>query len=300
MPKHEEVFTRVYFANGVFMSVLEEIMEAQSLSPDKVCYLQPYSNKVITQLRNFTAEKGYTWQLYASTSSDLTQVHYVADIVGWENKNNLSDDRLAELNQHMQEFQKGEPGIYFDKGVNLIAIKNLRRLLLPIPKSNCIKIEDDKPFLGRSQPGGFGYVYPVEIQFASTSFHNSSLLEKEFSENVKERIKDTKETLLARLAVANKLPSKIQMVSSGFKRNPDVVAYVLKRANGICELCCQPSPFRKASDNTPYLEVHHWLQLANGGEDTIENAAALCPNCHKEAHFGVNSENIKQSRVPSE
>jgi 5-methylcytosine-specific restriction protein A len=26
--------------------------------------------------------------------------------------------------------------------------------------------------------------------------------------------------------------------------------------------------------------------LSTGGEDTLENAIALCPNCHRRAHFG--------------
>jgi 5-methylcytosine-specific restriction protein A len=34
------------------------------------------------------------------------------------------------------------------------------------------------------------------------------------------------------------------------------------------------------------LEVHHKKQLSEGGEDTVENAIALCPNCHREAHYG--------------
>ena len=34
------------------------------------------------------------------------------------------------------------------------------------------------------------------------------------------------------------------------------------------------------------LEVHHTKPLAEGGEDTVNNAEALCPNCHKEAHYG--------------
>ena len=40
-------------------------------------------------------------------------------------------------------------------------------------------------------------------------------------------------------------------------------------------------------DGTPYLEVHHKIPLAKDGEDTIENAEALCPNCHREKHFGI-------------
>ncbi len=64
-----------------------------------------------------------------------------------------------------------------------------------------------------------------------------------------------------------------------------MVAYVLQRANGYCEECNNPAPFRRASDNSPYLEVHHIKPLSEGGEATTENAKALCPNCHRKAHF---------------
>jgi len=37
---------------------------------------------------------------------------------------------------------------------------------------------------------------------------------------------------------------------------------------------------------TPYLEVHHRVPLAENGEDTVENAVAICPNCHRKAHDG--------------
>lgn len=71
-----------------------------------------------------------------------------------------------------------------------------------------------------------------------------------------------------------------------FDRNPDVVAVVLQRANGNCECCKKPAPFIRKSDNTPYLEVHHTIPLAAGGDDTVKNAEALCPNCHREKHYG--------------
>ena len=71
-----------------------------------------------------------------------------------------------------------------------------------------------------------------------------------------------------------------------FKRNPDVIAEVLERASGKCEYCNKPAPFKRASDGTPYLEVHHEIFLSQGGDDSVDNAVALCPNCHKEAHFG--------------
>lgn len=71
-----------------------------------------------------------------------------------------------------------------------------------------------------------------------------------------------------------------------FNRNQYVVAEILDRANGICEKCKKTAPFIKDNDKKPYLEVHHKKPLAEGGDDTVENAIALCPNCHRHAHYG--------------
>jgi 5-methylcytosine-specific restriction protein A len=87
--------------------------------------------------------------------------------------------------------------------------------------------------------------------------------------------------------ITNPIPKKVYTVVEQFDRNSDVIAEVLLRANGICECCKKPAPFIRAKDGTPYLEVHHKIPLAKGGEDTIENAEALCPNCHREKHFGI-------------
>ena len=91
---------------------------------------------------------------------------------------------------------------------------------------------------------------------------------------------------LARLASASKRPQRAPVLSYEYKRNPDVVAEALFRADGICEGCSKPAPFQRQSNNTPYLEVHHRTPLAADGDDTVENAIALCPNCHREWHFG--------------
>jgi len=63
-----------------------------------------------------------------------------------------------------------------------------------------------------------------------------------------------------------------------------VVAWVLKNSNGICESCNKPAPFTKP-DGDFYLEVHHLRRLADGGSDTVTNAVAACPNCHRRLHY---------------
>lgn len=60
----------------------------------------------------------------------------------------------------------------------------------------------------------------------------------------------------------------------------------MKRAKDICERCGALAHLIRISDGTPYLEVHHKKRLADGGADTVENAIGVCPNCHRELHFG--------------
>ena len=84
----------------------------------------------------------------------------------------------------------------------------------------------------------------------------------------------------------NRTPPVMETSSTKrYLRLPSVVAYVLQRAEGKCELC-KWTPFIN-DEGEPYLEVHHVIQLANGGPDTPENAVALCPNCHRELHYGA-------------
>jgi hypothetical protein len=89
-----------------------------------------------------------------------------------------------------------------------------------------------------------------------------------------------------RLENAEKHPKKVTVNMLIYKRNPDVVAEALIRAKGYCEGCEKSAPFIRKKDNSPYLEVHHIIPLSVGGEDTLENVIALCPNCHRGKHFG--------------
>nr|WP_241909304.1 HNH endonuclease signature motif containing protein [Vibrio breoganii] len=114
----------------------------------------------------------------------------------------------------------------------------------------------------------------------------SEQVKLELEEAIKHSFKDTPDNRKKRLLSSNKRPKKIQTTTHIFKRNPDVIVEVLLRADGICERCQQKAPFIRGRGGTPYLEVHHIKRLADGGDDSIENAQALCPNCHRELHFG--------------
>lgn len=84
----------------------------------------------------------------------------------------------------------------------------------------------------------------------------------------------------------NFMPSKAstrQVSTTTYERNSYVAEYARRRARGKCQLCEQPAPFNDRNGQ-PFLEVHHIIWLSRGGEDTINNTVALCPNCHRKMH----------------
>ncbi|MEQ8251541.1 MAG: HNH endonuclease signature motif containing protein [Oceanibaculum nanhaiense] len=77
-------------------------------------------------------------------------------------------------------------------------------------------------------------------------------------------------------------PARREAVTVVYNRNPYVAAYVKQVANGRCDLCRQPAPFTVGGE--PYLHCHHVQWLSRGGADIVQNAVALCPNCHCKMH----------------
>jgi 5-methylcytosine-specific restriction enzyme A len=66
---------------------------------------------------------------------------------------------------------------------------------------------------------------------------------------------------------------------------------VLRRAEGSCEYCTTPAPFKTKQD-LPYLEPHHIRRLSDGGPDDPRFMAALCPNCHRQVHYGLDGDQL--------
>lgn len=83
-----------------------------------------------------------------------------------------------------------------------------------------------------------------------------------------------------------------QSTSTSYERNPECRRAVLLRSNGLCEYCGMPG-FIKLNGNT-YLETHHIVPLAENGHDHPSNMIALCPNDHREAHYGKNQAELRE------
>lgn len=86
-------------------------------------------------------------------------------------------------------------------------------------------------------------------------------------------------------------PRAAPLHTQQFVRSAMVGFYAKKRADGVCELCGQPAPFRDKNDD-PFLETHHVQWLSQGGGDTFNNTVALCPNCHRKMHIVNDPQNV--------
>lgn len=77
------------------------------------------------------------------------------------------------------------------------------------------------------------------------------------------------------------------------QRSDLVKKCVKRRAAGICELCGKPAPFYNKKGE-PYLECHHIIPIADKGPDEVDNAVALCPNCHRKMHYLGNPSDVEK------
>ncbi|GFO68221.1 hypothetical protein GMLC_18000 [Geomonas limicola] len=105
---------------------------------------------------------------------------------------------------------------------------------------------------------------------------------------VDERVKKLLKKGISGVPKGQEKPQQSVKSSTTYARDPSVKAWILKNSGGICEGCLSPAPFK--GDNGPYLEVHHMVNLAQGGPDTIKNTVALCPNCHRRCHISIEKE----------
>ena len=283
------------YMNGVYEDGLREIVRCHHNEMHTVCYLQPHGSRIITRLRDDTPNQLDPVKLYISTSTDLSTIRYVASIVNWRHKESLTEQELVGMNEHISRHQPGEGSIYGEMNgkvlVNLIFVVGMTRLTSPWPVNKLKKIENNESLGIRTQPGSFSYVHQLIENIENekgfeVQVYGRSALEKELEAGVANALESSDASRRSRLNKADKIPVRIAIKFNGFRRNADVIAEVLKRAKGRCEECYRDAPFKKRSNGDPYLEVHHKIMLSAGGEDTIENAIAVCPNCHRKLHFG--------------
>jgi len=91
------------------------------------------------------------------------------------------------------------------------------------------------------------------------------------------------EELIKRIKKSDKVAKTKQVTTTVYIRNEYVSEFAKRKSNGFCQLCENSAPFND-SKGKPYLESHHVIWLSRGGDDSVENVIALCPNCHAKIH----------------
>ncbi|WP_081015327.1 MULTISPECIES: HNH endonuclease [Pseudomonas] len=83
--------------------------------------------------------------------------------------------------------------------------------------------------------------------------------------------------------------SRFLATVSRVARDPNVRKAVIRRCQGRCERpgCGASRPY------TGFLDVHHIFGVEVS--DRVSNCVALCPNCHRDAHFSIDRETLNQS-----
>lgn len=174
-----------------------------------------------------------------------------------------------------------------EKWTKLLFLKNVENISIPdhiISQQLGLKKNFDYPFTVVREPINSGHF----IKLINNSIYENKLGYNNFDLIVNDCI--NKEYIDEPKGTEKPISKKVETII--YQRDPYVKAWVLKNSKWICECCKKPSPF-KSIDGHPFLEVHHLKMLSDGGSDTITNTVALCPNCHKEIHFGENRNTLK-------
>lgn len=138
------------------------------------------------------------------------------------------------------------------------------------------------------------YVFPLKFKHGQERviISKKAMQTKEQIQEKKAKKLDDEE-LKKKASFAPNQPGSRIVTTTTYDRNSFVSEYAKRRANGICQLCEQLAPFKDKKGN-PYLENHHIVWLSKGGEDTMKNTVALCPNCHRKMHTLNLEDDIKK------
>ncbi|AWI76769.1 hypothetical protein CEW83_17360 [Parazoarcus communis] len=89
----------------------------------------------------------------------------------------------------------------------------------------------------------------------------------------------------------------VTRVRSGnvYRRDPKVRAKVLQIAGGRCECCGDLGFLTEAGER--YLETHHVVGVSERGPDSSGNIVAVCPLCHRKAHYAADRIQIERKML---
>lgn len=211
------------------------------------------------------------------------------DYLGWERR--VKRIRSANFSKRFQIYIKktndndpNKGARYYLAGLDSDEYSIIVKYCL-IPQYTNIRIKKE-----RNSQGGYNYIFLLEVNGLEDI---KRILEFQYKEEESNYFTKNQDVLLksarSKSDVAKNKQEGQTITTKVYKRDAEISAYVKMRADGKCDMCGERAPFIDKKGN-PYLEEHHVIRLADGGEDSIDNAVALCPNCHRKIHIIGTSE----------
>ncbi len=127
------------------------------------------------------------------------------------------------------------------------------------------------------------WMFPLKLADKATLIVPEETIQNNFEQKAKKARKLSIAELKLRVSSSSSQAGNRTVTSYQYDRNAWINEYAKRRANGICQLCNEKAPFEDKNGD-PFLVEHHIIWLSRGGEDTIKNTVALCPNCHSRMH----------------
>ena len=128
-------------------------------------------------------------------------------------------------------------------------------------------------------------------------------------------IREIKETVMAKVSRTNAValpgitelelddidpdatPNKIDVIVQIWRRNRLIIADRKRKMGNKCEIVgCNYQPFEKSSGDY-YSEAHHIIPIGRPGSENPNNITILCPNHHREIHYGKHREELAGSLI---
>jgi len=135
------------------------------------------------------------------------------------------------------------------------------------------------------------YLAPIQSLDTTSILEEDLELRKGYSELTRMPLEDLREMALQKVSKGS--VDHREAKRREWLRSQAIRRYALQRAQGRCEACDQPAPFR-TPEGEPFLEVHHIRRLSDGGPDHPEWVAAICPNCHRRAHYADDAKEFNE------
>lgn len=117
-----------------------------------------------------------------------------------------------------------------------------------------------------------------EIQFNSFDSDDPSLINSNhFNDQILKRIQEIDEKN------SKNPPKNISVLAKTYERDKILTKLIKSYRGGVCQICGFSFKTKNSED---YSECHHLEHLAKNGLDVSKNMLVLCPNHHRQAHYG--------------